>query len=218
MKEEFSVNNELVISNDLIIVAYFMKENGWDGANKSNFQRVLYFSAALSPIFIPQYNWNYIFTNTFFGPYNEKIKNELEKLSVKGILELTERKVYTNRVEERYVITRKGINWCEGTLFRLQPEQPKVNWFKIIIKVLSIYGEEFLSKLIKEDPNIYSQNEINKYAKINTDNSNDNLSKEFFEFLKEKGKGKLNIESQKDEDYLLLFFDILYRKYKGGNK
>ncbi len=212
------MKEEHIINNDLVTVAYFMYENGWDGSNKSNFQRVLYFSAALSPIFIRDYNWNYSFSNTIFGPYNSMIKNELEKLSIKGLLELTERKVYINRVEERYIITSKGKTWCEDLLFRINSENAKIKWFKIIVKVLSIYGENFLSKLIKEDPNVYSQNEINRNARIITDNSEENLSKEFFEFLKEKGKDKLNIESQKDEDYLLLFFDILYRKYKGGNK
>ena len=212
------MNEVFIINNDLLAVAYYMKENGWNGSNKSNFQRVLYFSAALSPIFIPHYNWSYAFSNTLFGPYNSIIKEELEKLSVKGLLELTQRKVYANRVEERYIITSKGIKWCENTLFMLVPEQPKINWFKIIVKVLSIYGEEFLSKLIKEDPNVYSQNEINRNARLVIDNTDENLSKEFFQFLREKGKSKLDMRLQKDEDYLLMYFDILYRKYKGGTK
>ena len=83
-----------------------------------------------------------------------------------------------------------------------------------MVKVLSIYGSEFLVKLIKEDPNVNSLNKINKRSKIVTDDSEDNLSKEFFKFLKNNSIKK-NSEIT-DEDNLLLFFDVLYRKYKGA--
>jgi|GEM_PF-2896779 len=206
-----------IVGNDLLIVSYLMKENGWNGSNKSNFQRVLYFAAALSPIFIPEEEWIYSFSNTIFGPYNSIIKKELERLLVKGFIELQDRKILTNRVEERYIITNQGISYCKNLLFKLNTYNKKVNWFKIIVKVLSIYGENFLSKLVKQDPNIYSQNLENRNAKLIISNTSENLSKEFFQFLKEKGQKKVDLGLQKDEDYLLLFFDILYRKYKDGD-
>lgn len=206
---------EHMISNDLLIVAYHMKFNGWEGANKSNFQRVLYFSAALSPAFLTD-NWAYSFSNTIFGPHNNSITEQLKKLSLKQFLELKDRNIYNNRVEERYIISQKGIDSLENTVFKMVNWKKRVSWLSIIVKVLSIYGENFVAKLVKEDPNVFYSNQDNKRAKITTDDSEENLSKEFLLFVKEQGKMKINLEFQKDEDYLLYFFDVLYQKYKGG--
>ncbi|MFP3681502.1 hypothetical protein SB725_30950, partial [Pseudomonas sp. SIMBA_041] len=71
--------------------------------------------------------------------------------------------------------------------------EKKIIWFSILVKALSIYGEDFLSKLVKEDPNVHYQNAMNKRSKIITDESAENLSKEFFNFIKSKGKSDLNI-------------------------
>lgn len=58
---------------------------------------------------------------------------------------------------------------------------------------------------------------MNRRAKLITDESEENLTKEFFEYIKVKGKRDLNLELQDDQDYLLLFFDVLYQKYKGDS-
>ncbi|WP_025692932.1 hypothetical protein [Paenibacillus zanthoxyli] len=205
------------INNDLLFVSYFMNENGWDSANKSSYQRILYFSAALSPIFIPHEKWAYGFSNTMFGPYNEDISKQLNELFLKGLLNLEERKRYSNRIEERYKISRKGIDRCDSYFFKLHHLKAKVSWLKIIVMTLSIYGESFLSKIIKEDPNVVSQNMDNVYEKIILDDSDNNVTKAFFDFLRSKGQQKLILEDDSNQEYLLLFFDILYRKYKGGH-
>lgn len=194
-----------------------MRKNDWEGANKSAFQRVLYFSAALSPIFLPKEDWAYNFSNTLFGPYNNEISAQMNDLQSKDFLHLEERRIYSNRIEERFTISKRGIEICNERLFKLETLKNKIKWFDILVTALSIYGEDFLSKLVKEDPNIYYQNAKNMKSKLITDESAENLSKEFFEFIKTKGKDELNLELQNDQDYLLLFFDVLYQKYKGGN-
>lgn len=204
------------INNDLLLVSYFIKKNSWAGASKSSFQRILYFAAVFSSVFLPNDKWIYNFSNTFFGPYNNDISPQLNKLLVQGLLTLEERKVYSNRIEEKYQISDKGIETCEKYLCKIENLNAKIQWINLIIKTLSIYGENFLSKLIKEDPNVFYQNQINKNSKLIIDSSSENFSKEFFEFVKSKGKNELKMELQEDQDYLLLFFDILYRKYKGG--
>lgn len=210
------MNNNFSISNDILVISYYIDKNHWKNVSKTNYQRILYFSATLSPIFAPNYNWNYYFSNTIFGPYNSEISDSLQKLSVKGFMKITERKVSTNRVFENYYITGKGSEFCDNVLLKIESETEKYLFFNVIVKVLSIYGSDFLVKLIKADPNINSLNKINKMSKIATDDSQDNLSKEFFIFLKENSKKKNNTIT--NEDNLLLFFDILYRKYKGGSK
>jgi hypothetical protein len=204
------------INNDLLFVSYFMNENGWESSNKSTFQRILYLSAALSPIFVPHEKWGYGFSNTIFGPYNDEISKQLNVLFVKGFLSLEERKRYSNRIEERYKISRHGITQCNEIFFNMDHLKSKINWLKIIVKALSIYGEAFISKIIKEDPNIVSQNMSNVYERLNINNSDENITKSFFEYLKSKGQQKINLENDVDQEYLLLFFDVLYRKYKGG--
>lgn len=210
------VNISLILKNDLLIIAYFLKKHGWKEANKSTFQRILYFSAALSPIFLPHENWEYFFSNTLFGPYNSDLSVEMSDLQTKEFLNLEERKIYSNRIEERYSISNKGIEMCEKQLFLLRPLKERIIWFDNLVKTLSMYGEEFLSKLVKEDPNIYYQNKMNKKVKIITDDSTENLSKEFFEFLKLHGLEN-KYKYSNNQDILLLFFDILYQKYKGEN-
>lgn len=212
------MKTENIINNDLIIISYFMNENGWEGASKTNYQRVLYFATALAPIFTPDEESIYEFSNTIFGPYNSKLSDLLRKIFLKGYLKSVNIKVYKNRVEERYEISDQGIKLCHDVLFKLDYYLEKITWFRLIVKTLSIYGESFLSKLINEDPNVLEQNELNRMGKIDTSNSESNLTKEFFFFLREKGKTSFNMKKQKDADFLLLFFDVLYRKYKGGNQ
>ncbi|MBG9787022.1 hypothetical protein [Brevibacillus laterosporus] len=204
-----------ILKNDIITVSYFFKKNSWESANKTSYHRVLYFAAVLSPVFLPEEEWVYDFSNTFFGPYNKDISEMVTELSNKGLLEVMERNIYSNRVEERFVISSLGIKICENIIFKLDNNSSKVQWFEIIVKTLSIYGESFLSKLIKNDPNVVDLNMINSYKKITIDNSADNISKEFFNFLKKKGIERLNLDTKQDKEFLLLFFDVLYRKYKG---
>ncbi|MNW68312.1 hypothetical protein D3C74_470500 [compost metagenome] len=56
---------------------------------------------------------------------------------------------------------------------------------------------------------------MNKRSRLIIDDSSDNLSKEFFEFIKDKGINS-DVNLNNNQDYLLLFFDVLYQKYKGG--
>ena len=207
----------LKINNDLLLVAFFMKENAWKNVNQTNFHRVLYFSAVLAPIYLFDEKWGYDFSNTIYGPSNIIITEQLRELSVKGFLEIEKITVLTNRTEELYCITDEGIGFCKTVLFCLKNKKKRVAWFKIIVKLLSLYGNDFMSKLIKEEPNIHNQSLENQKSKLFIDNSENNLSKQFFEFLKKQTDETLDSKNMKNEDYLLLFFDILYRKYKEGN-
>lgn len=210
------MENQYELKNDILIVAYFMDKNGWKAASKTNFQRVLYFAAALSPTFLPDYEWTYSFANTMFGPINKDLTTELEELFTKGLLALTDRKIITNRVEEKYCISPKGKIAVENSTMKLNYESSKILWIEIMVRVLSIYEDNFLSKLIKEDPNISFMNAGNQMTRITLDNTQDNLSNELMKYLEENGRKKLVLEGKADEEYLLLFFDLLYRKYKGG--
>ena len=203
------------INNDLLSISYYAKENNWKDISKTNYQRILYFSAVLSPIFIPDYKWKYDFSNTLFGPYNSDITEALKKLAIEELICISKRNISSNKVYENYKITNKGERLYLDKLAQINSEVNKYKWFKIIVKVLSIYGTPFLVKLVKSDPNIVFQYDMNIKEKLYIDSSENNLSKEFFIFLKENYKSKHNI-SMIDEDYLLLFFDVLYRKYTGG--
>ena len=99
---------------------------------------------------------------------------------------------------------------------KLEYEISKILWLETIVKVLTIYEDNFLSKLIKEDPNVSYMNSGNQKTKIPTNNTEDNLSNELVKYLEENRREKLSLERKADEEYLLLFFDLLYRKYKGG--
>lgn len=204
------------LKNDILIVAYFMGKNGWDAASKTNFQRVLYFAAVLSPTVLPDYEWPYSFANTMYGPINRDLTSELEELFAKGLLKLFDRKIVVNRVEEKYCISEQGINVVKKNIMQLYSEESKILWLETIVKVLSLYEDNFLSKLIKEDPNISYMNNGNQKSKITIENKEDNLSNELLKYLEDTGKTKMQLEKTADEEYLMLFFDLLYRKYKGG--
>lgn len=210
------MGNQYELKNDILIVAYYMDKNGWKAASKTNFQRVLYFAAVLSPTFLSDYEWTYGFANTMFGPSNKDLTSELEELFTKDLLALADRKIITNRVEEKYCISQKGKMVVENSIMKLNYESSKILWIEIMVRVLSIYEDNFLSKLIKEDPNISFMNAGNQKTRIPLDDTQDNLSNELMKYLEENGKKKLELEGKADEEYLLLFFDLLYRKYKGG--
>lgn len=190
-----------------------MDKYGWKDVYKSNFQRVLYFAAILAPVFLMDGNWGYDFYYTIFGPYNDEIKESLRKLSTKGLITKSEIKIYANRTEVKYNISSKGIESCEKILFIIDDLKLRVKWFDIVIKVLSIYGNDFMSRLVKQEPNVIEQDQSNDKRRLASDNSENNLSKMLYEFLKERGKEKFSIEQYSDEESVLLFFEVLYRKY-----
>lgn len=210
------MENQYELKNDILIVAYYMEKGGWNAVSKTNFQRVLYFAAVLSPTFLKDYEWTYSFYNTMYGPINKDLTTELEELSVKELLSLVDRKIIPNRVEEKYVISLQGKKVVENYIMKLDNEKSKILWLETIVKVLTIYEDNFLSKLVKEDPNVFFMNSGNQKSKIPTNNTEDNLSNELVKYLEENGKSRLKLEGKADEEYLLLFFDLLYRKYKGG--
>lgn len=194
-----------------------MEKEGWSAVSKTNFQRVLYFAAVLSPAFLKDYEWKYSFYNTLYGPITKDLTAELDELFAKGLLLLADRKIIPNRVEEKYVISMQGKKVVED-LMKLNYETSKILWLETIVKVLTIYEDNFLSKLIKEDPNVSYMNSGNQKTKIPTNDTEDNLSNELIKYLEEIGKTKLKLEGKADKEYLLLFFDLLYRKYKGEDK
>lgn len=209
------MENQYELKNDILIVAYYMERGGWGAVSKTNFQRVLYFAAVLSPAFLKGYEWTYSFFNTMYGPVNRDLTTELEELFAKGLLLLVERKIVPNRVEEKYSISPQGEKIVENHIMKLEYESSKILWLETMVKVLTIYEDNFLSKLIKEDPNVSYMNSGNQKTKIPTNNTEDNLSNELLKYLEENGKEKLKLDGKADEEYLLLFFDLLYRKYKG---
>lgn len=202
-----------IMKNDILIASYFMNKYGWKDVYKSNFQRVLYFATVLAPVFLKDYNWGYDFYNTIFGPYNNEIKEYIGKLSTKGLIKKSETRIYSNRTVVKYNITIKGIESCEKVLFRINDINSRIKWFEIIIKVLSIYGNDFMSRLVKQEPNIVEQGESNFRTRLVTDNSDENMSKMLYDFLKSRGKEKFSIDQNSDEENILLFFEVLYRKY-----
>ena len=210
------MEDQYELKNDILIVAYYMEKDGWNGVSKTNFQRVLYFAAVLSPTFLKDYEWTYGFYNTMFGPINKDLTTELEELFAKGLLSLVDRKITSKRVEEKYVISLQGEKIVENHIMKLNYETSKILWLETIVKVLTIYEDNFLSKLIKEDPNVSFMNSGNQKTKIPTNDTEENLSNELVKYLEENGREKLKLEGKADEEYLLLFFDLLYRKYKGG--
>lgn len=182
-------NTKNKIKDDILIISYYFSQNEWKSANKVSYQRVLYFSAVLAPIFIKNSKWKYDFSNTLFGPYNNEVSHSLQELYIKGDLELVRRNIYQNRVEESFKISEQGIKKCEMYIFTLEMNKTKKEWFKIIVKALSLYGEAFLSKLVKVDPNVLNMNNINSTGKIVSDDSTENISKEFFISEKTWNKG-----------------------------
>ena len=131
------------LKNDILIVAYYMEKDGWNGVSKTNFQRVLYFAAVLSPTFLKDYEWTYGFYNTMFGPINKDLTTELEELFAKGLLSLVDRKITSKRVEEKYVISLQGEKIVENHIMKLNYETSKILWLETIVKVLTIYEDNF---------------------------------------------------------------------------
>ena len=152
-----------------------------------------------------------------YGPINKDLTTDIEELFAKGLLSLVNRKITSNRVEEKYVISIQGKRIVENHIMKLEYEISKILWLETIVKVLTIYEDNFLSKLIKEDPNVSYMNSGNQKTKIPTNNTEDNLSNELVKYLEENGREKLSLERKADEEYLLLFFLTCFiESIKGG--
>lgn len=202
------------IKDDIVLISKIVKDENWDGLTLRDFQMILYLGATLSSVFLVNEEWGYSFRNVHEMAYNSDLSDLLDEMASKQIVDRVSIVVYDEDLLEKYTILDSGIEIYNNIVeFNINIER-RIRWLRILAKNLSIYGSSFLPKFMHVDPNIVSLGI--EESIIDTSDSENNLTKDFFDFLKERGIKEFKLKNKKDEDFLMLFFKVQYETYTKG--
>ena len=94
--------------NDVLFALYAAESLGWPDLNRTNFQKILFFCAALAPS--AKIEWGYRFTNAAYGPFNKDIHQATDVLVPYGFVEVTDLTLQKDsKLRARYRITPRGM-------------------------------------------------------------------------------------------------------------
>lgn len=198
------------ISADILLVLKNSMYIGWSSLSSLSIIRIIYFST-LFYSFIYNDDSNpfentYTFTINFRGPFC----NDIDK----AIINLLSRENILNN-QSQYSL---NINSLPTTMNKLPYYEEKETWFKTVIKILSIYGENKIYDLIFRDPEYNDKRKRNQET-ISTDTNNKSLS--FLNKFKSLFEKNLNIKYKSTlspEQYLKLYFDYVFSKVIKGEE
>ena len=203
-----------IFLNDVLFVLYAGDALGWPDLTRTNFQKILYFSAVLASL--EQKQWEYEFTNAPYGPFNSEIHKASDLLVVPyGYAATTELVVQRDsKMRARYKITPKGSVEVRA-ICRLQRERQRLEWISTVMKVLDIYGPTVVTKLAYEEPTFRRMRKDNKAGKIDLspdENQSIQLIARFSTELEKKYQINLDTTLSK----LITYFDFLSKEISYG--
>jgi hypothetical protein len=195
-----------VFLNDVLFVLKAGSSLGWSTVHRTGFQKILYLSAALSPLV--KMNWGYDFTNAPYGPFNREIHLASDLLVHRQLAVFSDVRIQRDaKIRAAYTITEKGLAEVE-TICMLDEERERLEWITLIMEVLDIYGVPLITKLAYQEPTFSLMRRQNKGGAIDLSPS-ENRSIKLLERITESLKQDFAIYVDTDVSRLILFFDYL---------
>ncbi|MSP12338.1 MAG: hypothetical protein EXR62_05200 [Chloroflexi bacterium] len=195
-----------IFLNDVLFSLYASHSLGWDGLNRTGFQKTLYFCATLAEL--AEIKWEYDFTNAPYGPFNREIHQATDILVHYGYASLSEIVVQADsKLRARYRITTDGENET-NRICRLDREKKRLDWITQILKVLDIYGQRIVTKLAYNEPTFSNMRKDNRGGIIDL-SSSENRSLELLEVLSDELHRKHSIQLDTMASKLITYFDYL---------
>lgn len=193
-------DKEYKIYSHIMCLYHEGKEQSWNTIQRRSIFRALYLASVLYA-FMFESKQNpfaiYKFSIDKNGPYEKDISDAIEFL-----------------VKDDYLETEGGSD-----IYRLgsnpSPEPTKdefdeLNWIKIIVDILNIYGEDKIYEFIFRDPEYRRglQSDTPKTLEL----SQNNKSIEFLKAIEQTFTESLKGKSLEKEEYVKLYFEFLFSK------
>lgn len=204
-----------IFLNDVLFVLYSGNSLEWIDLNRTNFQKILYLSAALSPLV--KIDWGYEFTNAPYGPFNREIYRASDRLKHYGYADVTELLIQKDsKMRISYKITEKGRAEV-NSIRRLRKEQDRLLWISTVMKVLDIYGPTVITKLAYKEPTFSKMRKENKGGVIDL-SPDENRSIRLLRLIADEMNKEFSIELDTLMSNLIAYFDFLSRDIGQGTQ
>ena len=189
------------VNSDILALLKIASEIGWNELRESSLHRILYLSSVLYN-FIDNHKEqlfeNYHFSLSATGPYSDIIN--------KSIIDLSTRE---NIIEDE----ETGFLKLDSTtdITSSLEQNNKYNWFKIIIFILGLYGEDKIFGFVIQDPQY--KDDFLRNVKTSINISNQNKTVETLNQFKAAFEETLeDVSKIEDKEYLELYFEYVFSK------
>lgn len=188
------------VNSDIITLIMVSEEIGWQEIRQSTIHRLIYLSSVLNS-FIDRIQesgfQHYHFSLSQSGPYSEIIDRSVLDLQVREVLH----------------ISSEGNLQLNSEIVSIQelPISDKLDWFRVIIYILGVYGESKIFGFVLQDPQYKEDFQTNSQMEL--DISDQNKTVEFLSQFKKTFEETIDDVSQiSDQEYLELYFEYIFSK------
>ena len=146
-------------NDDIIDLLHLIKNIGWKTIREQSIQRLIYLSKVLYS-FVYETNINpyeeYHFSVSVSGPYSELIKRSILDLKVREVIEESQ----------------EGDIKLIDNQYKLSENENKIEWLKIIVYIIGLYGESKIFSFTINDPLYKEAVETNSQKELNASAEN----------------------------------------------
>lgn len=192
-------NRKLYKANsDILYIVKSVKSIGWNSIRQPTIQRIVYLSKVLHSFVIDGQNnifKEYHFTSSVSGPYSELVFNSIINL----------------KSNEHLVETDGQLYYVNNSLIDEESDRNRLNWFKTVVYILGLYGEDKVFGFTINDPLYKDSIERNepKELDISPDNVTIQVLKQFKYSFEETLTDTKEIDNK---EYLELYFEYVFSK------
>ena len=198
--------DERIYLNDVLFVLSAAESLEWEDLNRTAIQRALYLSAALAPL--TGSDWGYHFTNAPYGPFSRELHLAADKLVHYGYAQLVDFRLQADsKLRARYKITDRGSREA-NRICQLTKERKRLDWIKLVMKVLDIYGATVMSKLASREPTFDLMRRLNRGGVIDL-SASENRSERLVQELSIELESQYSIKLDSVVSQLIAYFDFL---------
>ncbi|MEM1405956.1 MAG: hypothetical protein AAGG59_04225 [Bacteroidota bacterium] len=188
------------VNSDVITLIKVTEEIGWSEIRQSTIHRLIYLSSVLSS-FIDKNRetgfQSYHFSLSQSGPYSEIIERSVLDLQVRDVLYISPE---GNLQLNSEIIINKKL-----------PLSDKLDWFRVIIYILGVYGESKIFGFVLQDPQYKEDFQTNSQMEL--DISDQNKTVEFLsQFTKTFEETIDDVSQISAQEYLELYFEYIFSK------
>lgn len=203
-----------LVFNDILFALYGANLINWSTLTRTNFQKILFFCATLSPMI--DIEWGYTFTNFSYGPFNRDVHQAPELLIPYGYIEMVNFKYQKDsKVRATYKITDLG-NKEVDLISMLSKERKRRDWIILVMNILDIYGPKMVVKLAYQEPTF---SEIRKQnQKVINLSKEQNLSLHLIDKISTTLDKDFNTSLDSVTSKLIVYFDFISKDIATGKE
>jgi hypothetical protein len=190
---------------DIILIFQSSKLAGWEEISHKTISRTLYFVSTL-------YHYFHKDKNNIFKDYKFFMEKDYPRLDhLDEYLTTLEGKNIIIKKNNQFMLNKSMIE-SHDQYFRVPFFTNRRIWISLVIKILSIYGEDTIYDFIFRDPEFSYNNDRNEYnILMNMDSKSQTyITLEHFHAAFEEALKLQNRESLSIERYVILYFEYIF--------